>query len=448
MSKVVVIGGNAAGLSAASQVKRLQSDWEVVVLEKGRFISYAACGTPYYIEGIITDFDSLMELTPSEVVDKRGLDLRLGCTVTRVDPRERVVELETPTGPAREMYDFLVIATGAVPGTEGIRLQKSELIFTLSGLEDAALIQAFLEERKPQKCAVIGGGYIAVEMVEAFRARGLETHLVHRRRDLARTFEVEISDRIKSEMEKEGVVLNLETGVQAVEEKDGKAVITTSSGNTLEYDFVLVATGVLPATAFLQGSGIELGLKNAIRVNKYLQTNFENVYAAGDCTETYHRLTGSPTYVPLALKANREGMMAGANIGGKPEPFPGVLGSAITKIFDLGVARTGLTLAEAEKHALNPVKYQVSNNSRAHYYPGKGTLHSVIIAGRESGRILGAQLAGPLDAVKRIDVYATIIHAGMTVADVFTLDLSYAPPFSPVYDPVVMAARIGRKHVR
>ncbi len=448
MTRVVVVGGNAAGLSAASQAKRLKPDWETIVLEKGRYISYAACGMPYYIEGIIPEFNSLMELTPSEVVDKRGIDLRLGWTVTRVNPESGDIDVETPEGPSKESFDYLVIATGAVPMTEGIEFAPSERVLTLKGLEDAEYIQAMLENLQPQKCAVIGGGYIAVEMVEAFKIRGLDTDLIHRRKDLARTFEVEISDRIKERMENEGVVLQLETAVQAVKEEKGKAVVLTGDGQKLEYDFVLVATGVQPATEFLQGSGIELGIKQSVRVNKFLQTNFENIYAAGDCTETYNRITGQPAYVPLALKANKEGMMAGANICGQGEPFPGILGSAITKIFDLGIARTGLTLEEAEKNGLNPVKYQLTTNSRARYYPGTGPLQSVIIASKDDGRFLGAQLAGPLDAVKRIDVYATMLYAGMTIPEAFNLDLSYAPPFSPVYDPVVMAARVGRKHIR
>ncbi len=447
MKKVVVIGGNAAGLSAASQVKRLKPDWEAVVLEKGRYISFAACGMPYYIEGIVPEFDSLFELNPSEV-EKRGIDLRLGWRVTRVNPTAGEVEVESPDGHSKEPFDFLVIASGAAPMTEGIQFKPSERVYTLKGMDDAAQILSFIENNKPENCAVIGGGYIAVEMVEAFKTRGLETHLIHRRKDLARTFEIEISDRIKEKMEQEGVILNLNTGVQAIEEEAEKAVVITNDNRKLAFDLVLVAAGVQPVTDFLQGSGIELGIKNAVRVNTFLQTNVENIYAAGDCAETFNRITGQPAYVPLALKANREGMMAGANICGKPEPFPGILGSAITKIFDLGIARTGLTLEEAEKYGLNPVKYQVSNNSRARYYPGTGTLESVIVASKNDGRLLGAQLAGPLDAVKRIDVYATILYAGMTVSEAFNLDLSYAPPFSPVYDPVVMAARVGRKHVQ
>ncbi len=448
MSKVVIIGGNAAGLSAASQVKRLKPDWEAVVLEKGQYISYAACGMPYYIEGVIPDFYDLMELTPAEVVKERKIDLRLGWHVTRVHPVEQEVEGQTPDGPAVESFDFLVIATGAVPVTEGLNIQWSERIASLGSLDDARHIFSLIEEKRLQNCAIIGGGYIALEMVEAFKTRGIETHLVHRRNDLARTFEVEISDRIKNEMTKEGVDLQLETPARGIEAEKEKAVITTADDRKMTYDFVLVATGVRPATDVLQGSGIELGIKNTVRVNKFLQTNYENIYAAGDCAETFPLVTDSPVYVPLALKANREGMMAGANLCGKTEPFPGVLGSAILKVFNLGIARTGLTLEEAEKHGLNPVKYQVSNNSRARYYPGTETLQSVVVVNRDSGRILGAQLAGPLDAVKRIDVYATAISAEMTLGQVFNLDLSYAPPFSPVYDPVVMAARGGRKHLR
>lgn len=443
----MIIGGNAAGLSAASQVKRQKPDWEAVVLEKGKYISFAACGMPYYIEGVVPRFEELMELTLEEVVQERKIDLKLFHEVTRVYPDKKELEVKTPEGIKLEKFDFLVISTGAVPATEGLQFSGTERVFTLKNLEDTERILDFIKKEKPQKCAVIGGGYIAVEMLEAFRARGLETHMIHRRGDLARTFEKEISDKIKEKMQEKGIILNLNRSIQEIEEKNGWVVVHTKEGD-LSYDFVLIATGVKPNTEFLKGSGIELGIKGAVKVNPYLQTNYHYIYSAGDCTETTNLISGKPAYVPLALKANKEGYIAGINVCGGKEEFPGVLGTAITKIFDLGIARTGLTLEEAEKNNFNAVKYQLSARSRARYYPGAEPLLSVIILNRDDGRILGAQLAGPLDAVKRIDVYAAMIHNKMTIAEAYNLDISYAPPFAPVYDPVVLAARVGKKYVK
>jgi NADPH-dependent 2,4-dienoyl-CoA reductase/sulfur reductase-like enzyme len=444
--KVVIIGGNAAGMSAASQVKRQKPDWEALVFEQGQYISYAGCGMPYYLAGTVPDFEDLIEITPQAAVDKRKIDLRLNCQVVEIKPEEKEVRVKTPQGYRSEHFDFLVLATGSLPQAGGIKYQKSEKIFTLKSLEDTLKIDDFIKRYEPKKCAVIGGGYIAVEMVEAFKTRGLETYLIHRRNDLARTFEKEISDIIKKEMVQEGIILHLNAPVLKVEERNGKAVVSTEKGE-LSFDFVLLASGVRPNTDMLKGTGLKLGLKGAIKVNRYLQTNYEYIYAAGDCTETVNLITGKPAYVPLALKANKEGFICGLNISGGREEFVGVLGTAITKIFQLGVARTGLSLEEASAHGFHPLKYDLFSRNKAKYYPGMAMMNSLVVIDKTDGRLLGAQLAGPLESVKRIDVYATMIYNKMTIRDAFNLDLSYAPPFSPVYDPVLLAARIGRKYV-
>jgi len=215
----------------------------------------------------------------------------------------------------------------------------------------------------------------------------------------------------------------------------------------LTYDLVIVAVGVEPNSALAKNCGIETGVKGSIKVDQYMRTNIPDIYAAGDCTETTDIVTGRPVYVPLALKANKEGIVAGVNISGGNEAFPGVLGTAIMKFYDLGLARTGLTLAEAEAAGFPAVKFTVTSNSKAHYFPGAGKLTAVLTADKKTGRLLGAQLAGPVDGVKRIDTYATSITAKMTLDDIFQLDLAYAPPFSPVYDPVVLTGRVGRKKV-
>ncbi len=444
MQKVIVIGGNAAGLSAASQIKRRKPSWEVTVYEKGPYISYGACGIPYHVEGLVPSLDDLITITPEEAVNERKIDLKLNHEVTAIDPLKKTVEINAPGGAYTDRYDSLVIATGARPQRTGISYNLSKHVYTVHSLDHSLALRRFIEEEKPRKCAVIGGGYIAVEMIEALKVRGLETDMIHRREDLSRSFEKEISEAAKAEMIQEGVNLKLGLSVTGIEEREGKAKVFTEDGS-LTYDLVVVGAGVEPNSDLARGCGIETGVKGSIRVDSRMQTSQAGIYAAGDCAETRSIITGKPTYTPLALKANKEGVVAGINISGGEEDFPGILGTAITKLFNLGLARTGLTLAEAEQNDFDAVKFIVKSNTKAHYYPGGGPLTMVLIAEKTSGRLLGAQLAGPVDGVKRIDVYAAAITAAMTMNDIFQLDLAYAPPFSPVYDPVVLSGRVGKK---
>ncbi len=446
MKKVVVIGGNAAGLSAASQVKRQKPEWDVVVFEKGSYISYGACGIPYYVQGLVSHLENLITITPEEAVKKRKLDLRLNCEVTAIEPQEKRVTVDTPDGKSTENYDYLVIATGARPNKAGIDYKPSKRVRNAYTLKDADVLRRLIEDRKPRKCAVIGGGYIAIEMLETLKERGLETHLIHRREDLSRTYEKEISDLAKSEMVKEGIVLNLSQPVSKISEQN-KSVTVHTGQKKFNYDFVVVATGVEPNSDLAHNCGIETGVKGAIRVNEQMQTNFPEIFAAGDCAETRDIITGQPLYVALALKANKEGVVAGISVSGGQEIFPGVLFTAITRFCNLGLARTGMTLAEAGGKGYDAFKYSVTSRSRVHYFPGASSITAVVIADKKEGRILGAQLAGPVDSVKRIDVYATAITAGMTVEQIYQLDLAYGPPYSPVYDPVVLAGRVGRKMI-
>lgn len=445
MKKLVVVGGNAAGMSAASQVKRLKPDWEVIVFEKTNHISYAACGMPYYLEGMVENIEDLVELSPKEAIEKRKIDLRLQHKVIKIDPQGKMVVVEGPKGKEEESFDYLVISTGSLPETAGLKYEKSDRIFTFKWLEDAQAIDIFIKEHKPRKAAVIGGGYIGLEMVEALKERGLETHLVHRREDLARAFEREVSDLLKEKMKSEGVILNLNTSIKNIRTV-GKKVVIDTQGGSLEYDLVLLGLGAFPDTALAKEAGIELGVKGSIKVNRYLQTNYDYIYAAGDCVEAINMVSGKPVYAPLAPKANKEGMMAGMNIAGEKAEFQGVWGTSVVKLFDIAVARTGLTMEEAAEK-FNPVKINLTSRTRAKYYPGSTEMFSLLIADKGSGRLLGAQLVGPVDAVKRIDVYATALYNKMTLQDIFNLDLAYAPPFSPVYDPILLAARIGRKKV-
>lgn len=443
--KVVIVGGNGGGLSAGSQVKRLNPDYQVVVLEKGEYVSYGPCAIPYYIGGIIKKFNRLFNLTP-EKIKERNIELRLFHQVTGVDPENKKVTLISGEETREEDFDYLVIATGARPTLAGMEVEGSQRIFVLRDLVDMQAISRLIEEENPRKCGVLGAGYIAVEMLEAFKNRGLETHLIHRRSSLAKTFEKETSDLVMDKMDREGIVLNLDTNVkELVEEKKG-VTVKTDKGD-LEFDFILLAFGVEPNTGFLKDSSLEMGIKNSLVANKKMQTNYEYIYAAGDCAQTTNLITGKPDYVALAPKANKEGLTAGRNICGQPEEFPGVIGTAITRFSDLGISRTGLSLEEAQKHFPQAIKYTLTTPTKSRYFPGAGDLHSLIIVNKEDQRILGAQLVGPLEAVKRIDLYSAIITNKMTLSQAFDLDLSYAPPFSTLYDPVTIAMRIGRKMV-
>ncbi|MBM4235924.1 MAG: hypothetical protein FJ152_05575 [Firmicutes bacterium] len=446
MAKVIVVGGNAAGMSAASQVKRQQPSWEVIVFEKGAYISYGACGIPYHIEGLVNKIGDLVTVTPEDAVGKRKLDLRMQHEVVAINPHFKTVTYLANGKEGQESFDYLVIATGARPVKAAIDYSLSDLIYTVHTLDDSQALRSLLEEQKPKKCAVIGGGYIALEMLEALHSRGLETHMIHRRDALSRSFEQEISTIALSAMADEGITLKLNHAVKQIEANDRSINVITDQG-TLQYDLVVIGAGVEPNSDLARECGIETGVRGAIRVSELLQTNIPNIYAAGDCAETRNIVTGQPEYVPLALKANKEGVVAGINIAGGQEAFPGVLGTAITKFGNHGLARTGLTLEESQKSGFDAFKFKVEANSRAHYYPGQGPMTFVIIADRKVGRLLGAQIAGPADSVKRIDVYATAITANMNLDQIFHLDLAYAPPFSPVYDPVVLTGRVGRKMV-
>ena len=441
--KVVIIGGDAAGMSAASQIKRLKPDYNVIVFEKTQYVSYAACGMPYFIEGLIPDFESLIEITPEKFINDRKIDLRLNNEVTDVNVVEKFVIVNNEL---KENFDYLVIATGASPITGHINTDSFENIFTLNNLNDTDKIYKFINDTKPEKCAVLGGGLIAIEMVEAFKQRGIDTFLIHRRDTLAKVFEPETSKEILNKMNQNGINLLMNNRIEEIIHKSDKIIIKTDK-TELEVDFVLVCFGVKPNTEIFKKAGIKTGIKDGIIVNEKCQTNFEYIFSAGDCALAKNIVNNKLIFSPLALKANREGYVAGRNIAGFNEKITGVTQTAITKIFDLGVARTGLTYEEAINSNFDAVKFDFITRTKARYYPGSEKIKIVVVAEKGSGKLLGAQMIGPVYAVKRIDVFATALFNKMTLKDIFQLDLAYAPPFSPVWDPVLLSARLGEKYI-
>jgi NADPH-dependent 2,4-dienoyl-CoA reductase/sulfur reductase-like enzyme len=454
---VVIVGGDAAGMSAASKLKREDPDRKVVVFEKGEWVSYGACGLPYYVKGEVETLSDLVSVTPEEFVEERGIDLRTGHEVTAIDREHRTATVEGPDGKLEQAYSDLLIATGASaiePPLDGMDLDG---VFTLHSMESAARIRRFLgmetptseaaigeyvDAEAPGSVAVVGGGYVGIEMAEAFAAHGLEVHLFEMLPHTLQPFGPESAAVVEDHLREEGVNLHLDTAVDTFVGKDQVEAIAADDGETA-VDLALVGVGVAPNTDLAESAGIETGSTGAIATDEYGRTNDDHVYAAGDCAEAEHVVTGEADHVPLALTANRAGRAIGQTLAGDPTPTGGIAATAAVKAFDLEVARTGvIDEEEARKAGFNPVSVTITTQTRAHYYPGGEEIQITLVGDRESGRVLGASMVGREDVPKRVDTVATALHAGMTVQQLSYLDLSYAPPFSPVWDPVLTAAKV------
>ena len=443
-SKLVVIGGDAAGMSAASKVRRTQKDREIVVFERGRHTSYAACGMPYYIAGQVSDVDRLIARKPEVFRKNQNIDVRIRHEVIRIDAEGRYVvvrDLEKETE-FRESWDELLIATGARPVRPDLPGMDAEGVFSLSILQTGIDVYKFIEKNKPKKAVIVGGGYIGIEMAEALLARGMEVSLVDMAPQVMPTMDGEMASLISDYMRDEGVDVHLEEKLERLEQ-DGsgrvKAVVTDRQ--THPADVVITGIGVQPNSGLAKEAGLELGVRDAIRVDKRMQASVPDIWAAGDCAESHHLITGEPTFIALGTVANKHGVVAGTNISGGDAEFPGVLGTAITKFNDMEIARTGLSEKEAKSLGRKYKTATIEARTRSGYYPGSASITVKLVAEEASGRLLGGQIVGMQGAGKRIDTIATALTAGMTARNIMDLDLSYAPPFSPVWDPVQIAAR-------
>ena len=443
--RCVVIGGDAAGMSAASQIRRAQPDWDLVVLEKGDFTSYAACGIPYLIAGDIPTLDDLVVVSPEEFRAKRNIDVRTGWTAVSIDPQAHKINVSTSAGDKELDYDRLLIATGAepiIPRWPGVSLDG---VVSLRTLTDASQILEQLGQRPMTNVVIIGGGYVGLEMAEAFGRRGLPVTVVEKQAAVMGGTEERVNTMVSQELSDHDVDLRLSTTVQGFEGENGRLCRVVTDAGILDADLALISLGVRPRTALAAKAGIELGAGNAIRVNERQETNVKNIWAAGDCAEAYHRVLNKPVYVPLALGANRQGRVAGINMAGGDDRFPGILGSAVTRIFDLAIGRTGVDQNVAGAEGVAVATVEAKAPSRAHYMPGHGAVWVKIIYRTDDLRVIGGWLCG-YDAClgKRTDIIATAIAARMTILELSDLDLSYAPPFAPVWDPVIQAANKAR----
>lgn len=442
--RIVIVGGVAAGMSAAARAKRQNPAAEVVVFERGEYISYGACGLPYVIGGEVASFDKLIARTPQRMRGE-GVGVRLHHEVTGVDSKAQTITVREAGGATRsEPYDRLLLATGV----SAVRPDWASTDWARTGVAGAHVLrdipdgQAIEESLKGAKRAVIvGGGYIGLELAEALRARGLSVALLERGPEVAgRILDPAYQRRVRQELEQNGVDVRGGVTVDALTAKNGRVTGVQTSGGLLRCDLVMVAVGVRPNVALAQAAGARLGKTGAIRVNNRQQTNVEHVYAAGDNTESVQRVTRRKVHVPLGLTANRMGRVAGVNMAGGEAQFPGIVGSSIFKTFGLGVARTGLTQHEADDLGLDAVSVDVESTDHAGYYADAAPIHVRLTAERGTGRLLGAQILGHPGSVKRIDVIATLLHSRGKVHDLAEVDLSYAPPFSSVWDVLLVAA--------
>lgn len=440
--RLVIIGGVAAGAKAAAKARRMRPDLEIVVYQDEAEVSYSACGQPYVLSGVIDNRDKIIIRRPQEFAgDNIRVLTRRRVEAIDVAARQlRITDLSANNERTTD-YDRLILATGArpiIPDVDGIELEG---VLTLRSISDLDRFKSTMEILKPGKAAIIGAGYIGLELAETFHELDIKTTIIEKFDRILPKFDEEMAQQVSAHLVEKGVELFTEQGLAGIKGKNGRvASVTTESGLERDVDLVVIAIGVRPNTDLAKDAGITIGETGAIAVDTKMQTRSPGIYAAGDCCETIDRVTGKTTWLPLGDIANLQGRVAGENAAGGNASFPGVLGTAIFKTFDLNVACTGLSEAAAREAGYNAVSVNVTRSDRARYYPGGNSLVIKLVAEKQGGRLLGAQAIGPGKADKMIDIAATALLGRLTCEDLENADLAYAPPFSPVLSPMITAA--------
>lgn len=445
MVRIVVIGADAAGASAASTAKRLQPEYDVIMLERGQVTSYAACGLPYWVAGQIAERDQLIART-AEQHRANGIDVRLGHEAVSLDPSAGTVTVVAADGESVMPYDRLLIATGAEPVAPPIPGADAENVFTIHNVPGTAKLVDRLTatDRPPSTAVIVGAGYIGLEMAEAFGDHDIAVTIIDRAPTPMVTMDVDMGAVIADRMAAQGFDLALGQSIEHIElDSSGAARAVVTSAGRYPADVVVLALGVKPRTGLAAHAGLPLGDAGGLLTDRQQRvTGHENIWAAGDCTETYHRLLRRPVHVPLGTHANKQGRVAGANLGDSYLTFPGVIGTAITKVGTTHIARTGLTETQAAAEGFSTRAATVRTSIIAGYMPDAGQMLTKIVIDRSTGRILGGQIIGnQVGAAKRIDTLAMAVWSGWTALELSEADLAYAPPSSPVWDPVQTAAR-------
>jgi NADPH-dependent 2,4-dienoyl-CoA reductase/sulfur reductase-like enzyme/peroxiredoxin family protein/rhodanese-related sulfurtransferase/TusA-related sulfurtransferase len=443
--KVLIIGGVAAGMSAAARLRRLDESAQIVVFERSPYVSFANCGLPYYVGGSIKDRQQLLLQTPASLKASLNLDVRTGHEVLAIDRASKHIDVrDVATGRTyRESYDKLVLCPGAQPlrpPLPGIDLPS---VMVMRNVPDTDAIKARVDAGA-KRAVVIGGGYIGLEMAECLRARGVAVELVEMMPQLLPPLDPEMTWPLEEHVRLHGVTLHLGTAAAALRDiGDGRVRVELQNGTSLDADFVMLSAGVKPDTTLAKAAGLELGPRGGIKVDEYLRTSDPDIYAAGDAIETPHRLFGGTWLIPLAGPANRQGRTVADNIAGRPTKWAGALGTSIVKVFDMAAGATGANEKTLQREKIPYKKVYLHPGHHAGYYPGAAPLHLKVLFAPDTGKLLGAQVTGYKGVDKRLDVIATAMYAGLTIRDLQDLELAYAPPYGSAKDPINMAGFIG-----
>lgn len=450
--RVVVVGADAAGMSAASQAKRLRGeDLEVVALERGTYTSYSACGIPYWVGGDVESVDALIVRTP-EQHRARGLDVRLHTEAVGIDLDRRQVEARDHGAGTTYRLDFdhLVLATGARPRRPDIPGVDAPGVVGVQTLDDGERALHALERHRPSTAVVVGGGYIGIEMAEALVNRGLTVTVVTRSSEPMATLDPDMGRQVHDAMEAMGIRVRTSARIDAIEvDAEGRVRAVLTDSGVLPADIVVLGTGVSPETSVAADAGLPLGRWGGLVTDLQMRVfDAEGVWAAGDCVESIDLVSGNRVHVALGTHANKQGRVLGTNLGGGYATFPGVVGTAVSRVCDLEIARTGLREKDCEAVGFAYFTVRVESTTRSGYFPGAAPVTVKLVVERHTGRLLGGQIVGGEASAKRIDTLAVALWNRMTVEEISSLDLGYAPPFSPVWDPVLIAARKASDQVR
>lgn len=441
--KVVIVGGVAGGASAAARLRRLDENAEIVMFEKGEFISFANCGLPYYVSGEIKEQSALTLQTPKSFNARFNVDVRILSEVIAINPDEKKVTVKKVVDGTtyEESYDELVLSMGADPIRPNIKGIESNKVFTIRNIPDTLRLKEYVDYKKPQRAVVVGGGFIGLEIAENIKAVGVDVTIVEMSNQVIAPIDYDMAAEVHCHLRSKGVKLMLNSALEEIEEK-GNALEVTISGKKVETDMVVMAIGVKPESKMAVEAGIEVNSRGAIKVDSHMRTNIKNIYAIGDVIEITNFITKEKSYVPLAGPANKQGRIVADNICGLGTVYTGTQGSSVMKVFDITVASTGLNEKEAKRQGLDYGKVYTYSANHATYYPGASMMAIKTIYENKTGKILGAQIVGRDGVDKRCDVYAVAIRANMTAYDLTSLELCYAPPYGSAKDPVNMAGYV------
>ncbi|MCP4256399.1 MAG: CoA-disulfide reductase [Planctomycetes bacterium] len=439
--KILIVGGVAGGASAAARLRRLDENAEIIIFERGPFISFANCGLPYYIGQTIKERDDLLLMTPQLFNKRFKVDVRVNKEVIKIDRDKKLIGVKDLNSGKNysENYDKLILSPGAEPSKPPIEGIESDRIFTLRNVPDMDRIDKFIAKEKAKRAVVVGAGYIGLEMAENLRSRGMLVAIVEMTDQVMPVLDKEMANLLQKNLQEHSIALWLDDAVRNFKQTDSHLFVGLKSGMELCCDFAILAIGVKPEVKLAKEAGLEIGSRLGIKVNEYLQTNDPDIYAIGDAVEVKDFILGQPTLIPLAGPANKQGRMAADNICGKKRRYNGTLGTSILKLFDQAVAMTGASEKALKKTDIDYEKLYIHPANHVGYYPGAKQMHIKLLFSKPEGKILGAQIIGSDGVDRRIDIFAVAIRAGMTVFDLQELDLAYAPPYGSGKDAVNMA---------